>query len=172
MNNIKKILVFLCAFTIIFFLVYKIYTNNYLSYNDLKSYVNRLGKKNNWSNIQVKLEKDIGDTHLLFVTYNIYSSNLMGYIEFRKFSNNKYKYIKFGADTFTNPNSLSMNTNLGKENEKHYSVIYGTILNNQPNRFIITCDGKSLEYSFDRNKFFAKEFEMESTFSYRTKESK
>jgi len=91
----------------------------------------------------------------------------MGYIEFHKVSDNKYKFINHSADSFNGINSICINTNFGDNNQQTYNVIYGLIHDKQENRYIITSDNNSFEYTFERNVFFAKEFKMKNpqTFS-------
>jgi len=103
----------------------------------------------------------------MFIKHTLNSSNYMCYIEFHKVSDNKYKFINHSADSFNGINSICINTNFGDNNQQTYNVIYGLIHDKQENRYIITSDNNSFEYTFERNVFFAKEFKMKNpqTFS-------
>lgn len=139
--------------------------NRSLFHDELVEYINKYCLSDiKANNFKVVLEKDFDDVHILMLSYNtnINSNQMIGLAIFKRLTNGKYKYDRFQSDPFI-INSTVLTQNTGKKDEKNYTLFWGIITDSQPNKYIITRDGKEFAVTFQRNKFFVEEYEMGKT---------
>jgi len=128
-----------------------------LSRNELTNFIDKYWFQGKPINFTVELEKDVDDLHLLLLSYQQApdSGQQIGLAVFKRLANDKYVYVIFFQSA---PAVLTANEGTGSE--KHYGVFFGIITDNQPTEYLITIDGKEFTDTFEKNKYFIREYDL------------
>lgn len=158
-NKAKTLFVLVGIVLVIGYNGFSAYFNNRgLSHDELTNYINQYWFQGKAITFNIELEKDVDDLHLLLLSYqqDPNSSQQTGLAAFKRLPNDKYKYDIF----FQSSPAVILNTNKGTSSEKDYGVLFGIITNNQPTKYLITIDGKEFTDTFEKNKYFIREYDL------------
>lgn len=106
--------------------------------------------------INIKDERTINNKYIVIFNYlDRTSSECTGISTFEIKSHNRYKYEKFNGNSF-GINGNGIITNDEKGNINAYSIFYGVVGDDIPNKYKVSYSGKTQIEEIPRNEFFAK----------------
>lgn len=151
----KLSLLLICVLLFIGYFSFTLYEKTkVLSHDELLEFIDQHYFQDKQVNLTIELEKDVDDLHLLLLSYqqDPNAAKYSGLAAFKRLPNGKYKY-----NVFLQSAHAVLPTGKG-----YYGVFSGIITNNQPTKYLITIDGNEFTDTFERNKYFIREYYLDT----------
>ena len=159
-NKVKMLFVLIGIALVIGYYGFSAYFNNKgLTHDELTNFINQYWFKDKPINFTIELEKDVDDLHLLLLSYqqDPNSSQQTGLAVFKRLANGRYRY-----EIFQQGSTIVITTNKDTKDERNYGVFFGIINDNKPNKYLITGSGKEFTDTFEKNKYFIREYDLKT----------